>query len=170
MIEWKGIIWIIWGFVYLLLTSLNINIEVFGFYILLVFIDLFIGLIKWVILKDLTSKYLFKWILRKTTLIFFILSISFFCKINWYEVTQVISLLFFVLSFWEIYSIIWNIYQIQKKENEKKEFEAITYFFNLLLKFGESFFKNKINSEFKIEEKKEKEKEVLNNKEKNGNK
>lgn len=120
---------LIWVFAYLWIDH-----EVFFLYTFLLFIDFLTGFVKSIILKTTSSRRALRGFLSKFMLLFMILSIWVFGKINEYDMSYILSGAFFSLSLAELYSIIGNIYQIRTGK-KIKEYDAVAKILSYFLSF-----------------------------------
>lgn len=122
-------------------TYLGIDAKVFGLYVTLLFIDFITWLIKGIKSKELSSRRAVNGFFSKFTILLLILSIWVFGKINNYDMSYILSGTFFALSLSEMYSIIWNTYEI-RTGTKVKEYDAIA----IILKKALLFVKSKLDN------------------------
>lgn len=128
------------------LTYLWINHISFYLLTLLIVIDIITWMLKGVLHKDLKSKSLFIWIISKLVFLTIPLVFGITLKINWFTAEAFLSMIFFLMSFWELYSIIWNFYEI-KTWKKQKEFDAIDYVYKNILSIIKKELEKKIDKQ-----------------------
>ncbi len=154
MISEKITFWIVWWCMATCLTYLGIKDEIFYLFLWLLVLDFITWVIKWFSNKSLKSETAFKWLYKKVSLIFLIISSWFLLKILELSPNSFIYILFWILSLVEFYSILWNIYAITTWKHYASEFHALEYLLSFLLRNTEKQIKQNINKIENSEKKK----------------
>lgn len=99
---------------------------------ILMFIDYITWIIKGYIHKDLKSKTAIYGLVSKIFILFVIFWIWITWKILHFETKALMSWLLWAFALAELYSIIWNAYEIHTKK-KITEYDALTFIFSFLL-------------------------------------
>lgn len=132
------------GSLIVILWYLWIDQTVFLLYTFLIFIDFVTWIIKWYIHKELSSWRASNWFLKKFIILLLVLAIAICGKIIWVDPHNILSGALAWLAIAELYSIIWNTYQIRTWKRIK-EYDAtnilLTKFMNIIEDFINKFDK-----------------------------
>ena len=132
------------GSLIIILWYLWIDQTVFLLYTFLIFIDFVTWIIKWYIHKELSSGKASNWFLKKFIILLLVLAIAICSKIIWVDPHNILSWALTWLAIAELYSIIWNTYQIRTWKRIK-EYDAtnilLTKFMNIIEDFINKFDK-----------------------------
>ena len=115
-----------------ILAYLWIDERVLALYWILLIMDFVTGTIKAWLNKDLSSRKAIHWFFSKFTIILLILSVGIFWKILNYDMTFILSSTFSALSLAEMYSIVWNTYEIRTWK-KIKEYDAVAILLSKVL-------------------------------------
>lgn len=121
-----------------------IDQTIFLLYTFLILIDFITWIIKWYIHKELSSGKASNWFLKKFIILLLVLAIAICGKIVWVDPHNILSWALTWLAIAELYSIIWNTYQIRTWK-KIKEYDAtnilLTKFLNIIEDFINKFDK-----------------------------
>lgn len=106
--------------------------QALGLYSILMFFDYLTWIVKWIIHKDLKSKTAIYGLISKIFVLFVIFSIWITWKILHFDMTTILSWLLWAFALAELYSIIWNIYEIHTKK-KITEYDALSFVFSFIL-------------------------------------
>ena len=115
-----------------LFSYLQLDQEMFVIYSVLLFIDYFTGLIRWIIHKNLKSKTAIAGIVSKMVLILLVFSVGLMWVLMHQDMKTMMSWLITALALAELYSIVWNIYEIRTGK-KATEYDAITAVLSFIL-------------------------------------
>lgn len=115
------------------LAYIWIDKTIFLLYCWLLLADYITWMMKWVVHRSLCSKTAVIWIVWKVSILIMVLSLWVMLKINdfWFA-NNVLAWVFTALALAELYSIIWNVYEIITKK-KAPEFDALTKIMNWFL-------------------------------------
>lgn len=115
-----------------LFSYLQLDQEMFVIYSVLLFIDYFTGLIRWIMHKNLKSKTAIAGIVSKMVLILLVFSVGLMWVLMHQDMKTMMSWLITALALAELYSIVWNIYEIRTGK-KATEYDAITAVLSFIL-------------------------------------
>lgn len=115
-----------------LCSYLQLDQEMFVIYSVLLFIDYFTGLIRWIMHKNLKSKTAIAGIVSKMVLILLVFSVGLMWVLMHQDMKTMMSWLITALALAELYSIVWNIYEIRTGK-KATEYDAITAVLSFIL-------------------------------------
>ena len=115
-----------------LCSYLQLDQEMFVIYSVLLFIDYFTGLIRWIMHKNLKSKTAIAGIVSKMVLILLVFSVGLMWVLMRQDMKTMMSWLITALALAELYSIVWNIYEIRTGQ-KATEYDAITAVLSFIL-------------------------------------
>lgn len=115
-----------------LFSYLQLDQEMFVIYSVLLFIDYFTGLIRWIMHKNLKSKTAIAGIVSKMVLILLVFSVGLMWVLMHQDMKTMMSWLITALALAELYSIVWNIYEIRTGQ-KATEYDAITAVLSFIL-------------------------------------
>lgn len=115
-----------------LFSYLQLDQEMFVIYSVLLFIDYFTGLIRWIMHKNLKSKTAIAGIVSKMVLILLVFSVGLMWVLMRQDMKTMMSWLITALALAELYSIVWNIYEIRTGK-KATEYDAITAVLSFIL-------------------------------------
>lgn len=136
------------GSLIIILWYLWIDQTVFLLYTFLIFIDFITWVIKWYIHKELSSWKASNWFFKKFIILLLVLSIAICSKIVWVDPHNILSWALTWLAIAELYSIIWNTYQIRTWK-KIKEYDATNILLTKFMKIIEDFI-NKFDKKNKM--------------------
>ena len=115
-----------------LFSYLQLDQEMFVIYSVLLFIDYFTGVIRWIMHKNLKSKTAIAGIVSKMVLILLVFSVGLMWVLMHQDMKTMMSWLITALALAELYSIVWNIYEIRTGK-KATEYDAITAVLSFIL-------------------------------------
>ena len=115
-----------------LFSYLQLDQEMFVIYSVLLFIDYFTGLIRWIMHKNLKSKTAIAGIVSKMVLILLVFSVGLMWVLMRQDMKTMMSWLITALALAALYSIVWNIYEIRTGK-KATEYDAITAVLSFIL-------------------------------------
>lgn len=132
------------------ITYLQIDSQVFFLFWILLFFDYIVWIAAAKKMNRFSKKEAVDWIISKTLLLIIPLSLWVLWRINWYDVTSVMSAIFWALWIAEFYSILWWIYEFRSwKRRQEVDFTSLVI--QKLLSIIKGILKNILNKNYNNE-------------------